>query len=377
MNTLTRIAILLLLACGLAAAGSAFKVETAEVSPDGVLQAGVPVTVNAVVDFPTTSGTTFPSDDILQLYSELDGPRWRWAVEISGHENTKPEGSGKFYKISGFELEYPKESSVKLRLTLDGTTPTVGSTQNITVMRIQQLDSSSKVRENEEFSLVRLVVNPEDVAKSLAQAKADLGQLRTAIDAHTAQGTNTTEAEGKYAEADRLLKTAESGNITAQSGAIERATTLIEESRQSLDRSGVQADIDRAAAQIRNVDEMLTFFRENRELANDPRVAAITIKRESADQLLTSARDSQAAGNLNQARVRANESATKALEAYNDSVELRSQYANASTTTSNASAAANGGVGGLLPYVIVIAVVAVIAIGIILFQRRSGWDELG
>jgi hypothetical protein len=375
MNTLIRIAIILLLACGLAAVGSAFKVESAEVSPDGDLPAGAPVEVSAVVDFPVTGDTTFPSDNMLSLYSELDNPRWQWSVEISGHENTKPEGGGKFFKISGFELEYPKESSVKLRLILLGTAPDVKVSQNITVLRIQQLDSASKVIESSEYTLIRRVVNPADVADELDKAKSSLGQLRTAIDQQTAQGANTTEAERRYAEADRLLKSAESGNISAQSSTIQKAAALIDQSRQSLDESGAQAVIDRAAAQIRNVDEMLTFFKANKELASDPRVAAITVKRESADQLLTSARDSQAAGNINQARVRANESATKALEAYNDSVDLRSQYAGAANATANATASAEG--GGMLPYIAVIAVIAVIAIGVVLFQRRNRWDELG
>jgi cobalamin biosynthesis Mg chelatase CobN len=223
---------------------------------------------------------------------------------------------------------------------------------------------------------MRRVVNPSDVASDLDKARSSLGQLRTAIDQQTAQGANTTDAERKYAEADRLLKSAESGNISVQSGTIQRAVTLIDEAGKSLDQSGAQAVIDRAAAQIKNVDEMLTFFKANKDLASDPRVAAITVKRESADQLLTSARDSQAAGNINQARVRANESATKALEAYNDSVELRSQYAGASNASANATAAANTG-GGFLPYVIVIAVIAVIAVGVVVFQRRSRWDELG
>ena len=114
MNTFIRIAIVLLLAGGLAAAGSAYEVETAEVTPDGDLQAGAPVTVSAVVDFPATSGTTFPSADIFSLYSELDTPVWTWAVVIGEAVNPKPEGYGKFFKISGFESEYPKESSVKL-----------------------------------------------------------------------------------------------------------------------------------------------------------------------------------------------------------------------------------------------------------------------
>jgi hypothetical protein len=373
MNSFIRIAIVLLLACGLAAVGSAFKVESAEVSPDGILVAGVPVTVNAVVDFPVTGDTTFPSNDLLSLYSELDNPRWQWSVEISGHENPKPEGNGKFFKISGFELEYPKESSVKLRLTLDGTAPAVTTSQNITVLRIQQLTSSSKVVEGSEYTIVQRVVNPADIAAELDKARASLGLLRTTIDQQTAQGVNTTDAERKYAEADRLLKSAESGNISAQSSSIQKAVALIDQSKQSLDQSGAQSVIERAAAQIKNVDEMLTFFKANKDLANDPRVAAITVKRESADQLLTSARDSQAAGNINQARIRANESATKALEAYNDSVDLRTQYAGAA----NASATASAGGGGFMPYVIVVAVIAVIAVGVVLFQRRGRWDELG
>ncbi len=267
------------------------------------------------------------------------------AVVCRDQRSREPEarGNGKFFKISGFELEYPKESSVKLRLKLDGTAPDVKVSQNITVLRIQQLDRSSKVVENSEYTIIRRVVNPADLAIELDKAKSSLGALRIAIDQQTAQGANTTEAERKYAEADRLLKSAESGNVSVQSGSLAKAVALIELSNQSLDQSSAQAVIDRAAAQIKNVDEMITFFKANKELASDPRVAAITVKRESADQLLTSARDSQENGNINQARIRANESATKALEAYNDSVELRSQFAGTANTSANASANARRG----------------------------------
>ena len=231
--------------------------------------------------------------------------------------------------------------------------------------------------EGSEYTIVQRVVNPADVATELDKAKSSLGQLRIAIDQQTAQGANTTDAERRYAEADRLLKSAESGNVSVQSSSIQKAVALIDASKQSLDQSSTQAVIDRAAAQIKNVDEMLTFFKANKELANDPRVAAIVVKRESAQQLLTSAHDSQEAGNINQARIRANESATKALEAYNDSVDFRTQFAGAANASANATAAANSGGGGILPYVVVIAIIAVIAIGVVVFQRRGRWDELG
>ena len=46
-------------------------------------------------------------------------------------------------------------------------------------------------------------------------------------------------------------------------------------------------------------------------------------------------------------------------------------------TEVHAATARQAAGGGLLPYVIVIAVIAVIAVGAVLFQRRSRWDELG
>ncbi len=379
MNFIARIIIAMLLVCALSVAGSAYKVETAEVSPDGALQAGVPVTVNAVVDFPAISGSTFPSEDTFSLFSELERPKWTWAIVISGNENPKPDGFGKFFKISGFELEYPKETSVKLRVMLEGTVPQMNATQNLTVLRFQWLDQSSKVRDDGEYTIARKVVNPQDVMRSLDEVRAALVKLRSDIDAQTAKGANTTEAERKYGEAERLLNTATSGNVSSQTGAIERISTLVEEATASLDRSGAQAEVDRATSQIRNVDEMLTFFKSNSDLANDPRVAAITVKRESAQQSLTSAADSLADGNFNQARIRANQSAEKALEAYNDSVDLRSHYAGAQGTpgTSNATASGAQQGSGLLPYIAVIIVIALVGIGVVLYQRRNRWDELG
>ena len=379
MNFIARIIIAMLLVCALSVAGSAYKVETAEVSPDGALQAGVPVTVNAVVDFPAISGSTFPSEDTFSLFSELERPKWTWAIVISGNENPKPDGFGKFFKISGFELEYPKETSVKLRVMLEGTVPQMNATQNLTVLRFQWLDQSSKVRDDGEYTIARKVVNPQDVMRSLDEVRAALVKLRSDIDAQTAKGANTTEAERKYGEAERLLNTATSGNVSSQTGAIERISTLVEEATASLDRSGAQAEVDRATSQIRNVDEMLTFFKSNSDLANDPRVAAITVKRESAQQSLTSAADSLADGNFNQARIRATQSAEKALEAYNDSVDLRSHYAGAQGTpgTSNATASGAQQGSGLLPYIAVIIVIALVGIGVVLYQRRNRWDELG
>ena len=165
MNTFIRIAIVLLLAGGLAAAGSAYQSRDRRGIPRRRPRCRHPGHGQCSRRLPRTSGTTFPNSDTFSLYSELDKPGGSWAVQIGEANNPKPEAYGKFFRISGFELEYPKESSVKLRVTLDGTAPNVNATQNITVLRFQQLDRSGKVRADGEYSIIRRVVNPEDVAR--------------------------------------------------------------------------------------------------------------------------------------------------------------------------------------------------------------------
>lgn len=375
-NVITGIIMLLVLCC-MVQAGAAFKMESSEVTPTGDLAAGTAVTAHAVVDFSTLTGTTFPTTDSFQVFTELDKAKWRYSVSINGAENPKPDAAGKYLKINGFDLEYPASQSVKVLITMEGVVPQTNATQNITVLRFQWLDQTTKVRENGEVTLIRKVVNPEDLMKSIQQAQNDLKTLRVHIDQRAAAGVGTDEAEAKYRLAEQNIRSSNGANFTATQANLNAAQTAIADAEKSLDRSWAQSEIDQARNSLANVDQLITYFKTTRDMANDARVAAITIKRENADQAYIAANESLTAGNYNQARIKANESAKKALEAYNDALALRNGTG-AVGTLNNTSIESNGGSGiGIIYYVLVVVAIGLVVGGIILYQRRNRWDELG
>ena len=369
--------IMLLVLCCMIQAGAAFKMESSEVTPTGDLAAGTAVTAHAVVDFSTLTGSTFPTTDTFQVFTELDKVKWRYSISINGAENPKPDAAGKYLKINGFDLEYPASQSVKVLVTMEGVVPQTNATQNITVLRFQWLDQTTKVRENGELTLTRKVVNPDDLVKSVQQAQTDLKTLRTQIDQRAAAGVSTDEAEAKYRLAEQNIRSSNGANFTATQANLDTAQAAIADAQKSLDRSWAQSEIDQARNSLANVDQLITYFKTTKDMTNDPRVAAITIKRENADQAYIAANESLTAGNYNQARIKANESAKKALEAYNDALALRNGTG-AVDTLNTTSTESNGGGGiGIIYYILVVVAIGLVVGGVVLYQRRNRWDELG
>lgn len=376
-NAITGIIMLLVLCC-MVQPGAAFKMASSEVTPTGDLAAGTAVTAHAVVDFSTLTGTTFPTTDTFQIFTELDKVKWRYSISINGAENPKPDAAGKYLKINGFDLEYPASQSVKVLVTMEGVVPQTNATQNITILRFQWLDPTTKVRENGEVTIARKVVNPEDLVKSVQQAQNDLKTLRVHIDQRAAAGVGTDEAEAKYRLADQNIRSSNGANFTVTQANLDAAQTAIVDAEKSLDRSWAQSEIDQARNSLANVDQMLTYFKTTKDMTNDARVAAISIKRENADQAYIAANESLTAGNYNQARLKANESAKKALEAYNDALALRNGTGpiETSNSTSNGTESNGGGIG-IIYYVLVVVAIGLVVGGVILYQRRNRWDELG
>ncbi len=369
--------IMLLVLCCMVQAGAAFKMESSEVTPAGDLAAGTAVTAHAVVDFSTLTGSTFPTTDTFQIFTELDKAKWRYSISINGAENPKPDAAGKYLKINGFDLEYPASQSVKVLVTMEGVVPQTNATQNITILRFQWLDQTTKVRENGELTLTRKVVNPDDLVKSVQQAQTDLKTLRTQIDQRAAAGVSTDEAEAKYRLAEQNIRSSNGANFTATQANLDTAQAAIADAQKSLDRFWAQSEIDQARNSLANVDQLITYFKTTKDMTNDPRVAAITIKRENADQAYIAANESLTAGNYNQARIKANESAKKALEAYNDALALRNGTG-AVDTLNTTSTESNGGGGiGIIYYILVVVAIGLVVGGVVLYQRRNRWDELG
>jgi hypothetical protein len=139
--------ILLFLAHGAAA----FTVGSVSVDPSGNLYPGDSVTVSYTVY--AAYGAAFPSYDDLQFITELDDPRWTYAIVVNGVKNTRPVTGGRTLSISGFELGYEDKDDVNVQVALRGTIPTASVLGvNKTLVKIQELDARG-------YSIAYSVVN--------------------------------------------------------------------------------------------------------------------------------------------------------------------------------------------------------------------------
>lgn len=138
-----------------------FTVTSPKGIPEGNIEPGIDLTIDTTVsNFISGSGTTFPGSDTLQLYTDLDSPRWNISIVLNGIDNPRPLSTSRAVRISGFELEYPSGTSgfdLQVRVSLQGTVPEGSTSANLTVLRIRQLDSSDNIRSGGEYVLIKQV----------------------------------------------------------------------------------------------------------------------------------------------------------------------------------------------------------------------------
>jgi len=123
--------------------GMAFTAYTTSIDPS-IMNPGDPVNVSGTVY--AASGTAFPVYDDLQFVTMLDDPVWSYTIIVNGIQNTRPPERGRILTISGYELAYRNQDEVTVEIALRGHVPATAATgANITLMKIQELDSGSKV----------------------------------------------------------------------------------------------------------------------------------------------------------------------------------------------------------------------------------------
>lgn len=352
---------------------SAFDVESVTTSPSsGDLVPGQTVTVEAMVRFSSSGDYTFPASDTLKFQTRLDSQsaQWKYYIILNGVMPDQPTvKGGSIMYLDGFELQYPSENLLEIRVILEGRAPEVTETTDISLFKIQQLDASDNPRTASQYNyeLNRTVVNPEQVERTIEVREEELEELKAQIDEKSAMGVDVTAVMEKYNEAKEAIKDAKTSSSSQAFSYLTEAETAIDEAEVLLDKSWAQHEIDRAQTVLTDVDTNINFFVENRSMGNDARVVNIITKRESASQYLTSARDSFNQEYFSQARAKADEAYQKGMEAYNTSVELRNEVGQGFLP----------GVDGLLLVVVIIIVGAIAAVGVLLWRRRSRWDELG
>ena len=347
---------------------SAISVESVTVDPSGSLTPGTPVTVQFKID---ASG--FPSGGEIRLFTDLDNPKWTYTIIVNGIENIRPVEGGRTLAISGFELSYKTSDDVSVRTTLEGVAPPVTQTTNKTIVRITEYDANGKPLTSSQVEKTALVINTGEVASTIASADAELQVYRTHIDEKAALGIDTSAAEVKYNEAQQNIDSARSRPSNEYAGALgdlTAATAAIKDGETALDQAWAEYEVAAAQVPINNVDAIIAWFKGNSSTANDQQLPTIITKREVAVSYVSTANDDIASGSYAQARQKAQDAFLKANESYTEALARQKEL--------------SSGFSLPIPKInstmfIILGVVAVIlvVVGVIIYRKRSRWDELG
>lgn len=374
MRTITKVLIWLLVVACLVQAVSAvsFKVTSSEISPDSTtLTPGESVRVHCVVDLTGSGDHSFPSDGYLQLSTDLTSPTWSYKIIQNDvpADQVKPSTSKEIYlKISGFSLDYPEDWDPQLDISLEGTVPTVPSEQKKTLIKITQLDSSLDTVTNGVVSVERDVINPEDVSKSISAAQSRLDALKTSIDEKTALGADTSAAQAKYNAAKTALNQAQAtSDSAAASKDLATATSALDEGETLLAQAWAQAKITNTQDTLNQIDDIITYFENDRNMGTDQRVINLKTQRDIAAQALSSANDQMTAKNYDAARIKAEDAYTKANSTLTLGTQLRQEIGEGFSFNF-----------GNLPLYIGVGILIILIIGGVIYLRnRRRWDELG
>jgi hypothetical protein len=359
---------------------SAYIVNNVNIEPSGSLTPGQRVSVSYGVNFPLVSGKTFESANTLDMYTDLSNAKWS-VIKIETPEGVKPIESPLFNQggpraqLGGWILSYP-DRELSIRVIMDGIAPEVDTTQNKIILKINELDSYGKPVSTTGYVKEAMVVNIEDINNAISAADSNLQVFRTHIDEKYALEVDTSLAEGKYNDAKAAVSNARSQPSSQYGAALASLTSaqdLITEGEKALDKAWAEKSVADAQVPITNVDQVINFIKPNIS-STDSRLSPIISKREVAAGYISTANDEIFAGNYERARGKAQEAFTKGNESYTDALDLKKQISEGFNPL--------GAIGkffgsGTLFIIIGVVAVVLIVVGVIIYRKRTRWDELG
>jgi hypothetical protein len=355
---------------------SAFAMSSVTIDPPGPLTAGTPVIITFKIDLTASGDETFPSGDELQMSTDLDSAQWTWSLVLDGVDTAQPSTSGRVLSVSGWILSYPSSMEESMKVTVQGKAPASAQTTNKTMLKVCEYDSHGNLLASSCVEKTQIIVNPAEITKKISEMEASLQTYRSHIDEKSALGIDTASGEAKYSEADQKIKAAKGLPSTQYLQAfsnLDAAKRAIEDGEIALDRAWAENELANAQIPINKVDEIIAWFRSNASTKDDAQLATIMTKREVAVSYLVTAQDEINNGNYDQARVKAQDAFNKGNESYTDALNRQTElgkgfFANLPIPKF-----------GKLPIIPIIAVVVVVLVivGVIIYRKRSHWDELG
>ncbi len=353
----------------------AFTVNSMVINPNsGALSPGTSVDLSYTVQEPSGESTM----NNLVMTTALTKPQWSYIIYVNGNPTAPTQSQSETVDISSFLLEYKSSDDVSVGVTLSGATPAATQTANQTLVQIWEEDSNGNQLATP-YVVSALVVNPGDITTAVANANAQLSQLKTDIDEKSALGVDTSAAEAQYNTATSQISQAQALPTAQYSQAlsdISTATSTISNGETLLDKSWAEAEITTAQGPVNNVDGLIAFFQGNSSTANDARLSTIINEREIAVSYISSANDFISSGNYASARSKAEQAYTEGNQSYNDALSFQASISQ-NPLAGIISAISSIFSSGILFIGAGVVVVVLIIVGVIIYRKRSRWDELG
>jgi hypothetical protein len=356
---------------------SAFTVEGMTINPSGSLTPNTAVTVSFKVGFSASSDLTFPEGSDLVMTTDLTNPKWTYTIILDDVENPREPVGGKTLDLSGFELSYQSSVEEIIKVTLEGNAPSVDTTTEKIVLSVKEIDSNGNTVASSAVEKKALVVNTGDVTKVVSEKNTNLQSLQSHIDEKSAMGIDTSAAESYYNDAQSKISTASSRPATQYTEALNDLTASqasIDAGEVALELAWAESEVANARIPISNVDGIIAWFKGNQSTANDAQLSAIIAKREVAVNYISNAEDAINSGSYEQARTKAADAFSKGNESYTEALARQKQLTSGWQLPGLPSLPKLP--GGIFLIIGVIVVVLVV-VGVIIYRKRSRWDELG
>jgi len=363
------ISLLVLLGLAISPVLAGVDVGYVNVKPAGDLESGkTNVTADFQIDFISTAGETFPSDENILLSTQLDNPIWNYVIVLDGVENPRPASSKSQLSLTGWELSY-KDKEEQVKVTLKGNAPKVNSSKQIEVVSVSTTGANSKVKEQVK-NVSAFVTNPNELTGSIGSVQTKVKALQNEIAKYKADGIDTSKAEQKVKDANTALQTAAKETFANAKIYMDNAGTYVQDGYTYLDMGIAQKTIADAKEAIDRTDEWITYFKGDKKMETDPRLAPIITKREFAAEYASNAQELFDQGKYTDAKQKAEDAFTKATEVFNDTQNLNNEINQTPTAGSGPDIGAT--VASIIPNVIIVIVIIAVIAGIFLFVKRRG-----
>lgn len=366
------IALLVLIGLAITPVLAGIEVGNVNVKPSGDLESGkTNVTSDFIINFISTAGETFPSEENILLTTQLDNPVWNYVIVLDGVENPRPASSKSELQLTGWELSY-KDVEEQVKVSLKGMAPKTDKSKQIEVVSVSTASANGRVKD-QAANVTRFLTNPGELTGDIGSVKTKVKKLQTDIAGLKADGIDTSKAEQKAKEASDALDRAGKESFANAKVFIQNAETYMKDAYSFMDMAATQSLIAAAKEAIDRTDEWITYFKTEKGMETDPRIAPIVTKREFAAEYASNAQELYDQSKFTEARAKAEDANKKATEVFNDTQELYNEVSKGPVSTGPDLNA----LSGILIYVVIAIIIIIAGVGIFLFMKKRGGNGGG